>query len=120
MPENSRSKPMVYSTEHGRVCPDCSRPVAGCLCRVKQPAGSGDGVIRICRETKGRKGKGVTVISSVPLDHSGLLELAQDLKRRCGSGGTVKDGKIEIQGDHRNLLLEVLQKGSWQVKLCGG
>ncbi len=111
---------MVYSTEHGRVCPDCSQPIAGCLCRGKQPVGMGDGVVRICRETKGRKGKGVTVISGVPLDHPGLLELAQDLKKRCGSGGTVKDGRIEIQGDHRSLLLEVLQKNGWRVKFCGG
>ncbi len=117
---DSGSKPMVYSTEHGRICPDCNQPIAGCLCRVRQPAGRGDGVVRICRETKGRKGKGVTVISGVPLDQPGLLELAKDLRRRCGCGGTVKDGKIEIQGDHRSLLLGVLQKSGWQVKLCGG
>ena len=80
----------------------------------------GDGIVRIGRETKGRKGKGVTIISGVPLDPPGLLALGKELKKRCGSGGTVKDGIIEIQGDHRDMLLEELQKRGWKVKRCGG
>lgn len=114
------SSPTVYSTEHGRVCPACNKPIAGCICSKKKAVTVGDGVVRIGRETKGRKGKGVTTISGVPLDLPGLLELGKALKRRCGSGGTVKDGIIEIQGDHRDMLLEELQKHGWQVKRCGG
>ncbi len=116
----SRSTPTVYSTEHGRVCPDCSMPVADCMCKKQKSACIGDGTVRVGRETKGRKGKGVTVISGVPLDQSGLIELGKDLKKRCGSGGAVKEGTIEIQGDHRDLLIEELQKRGWQVKRWGG
>ena len=112
--------PTVYSTEHGRVCPSCGKPVTGCVCSKKKSAATGDGVVRIGRETKGRKGKGVTTISGVPLDPSGLLTLGKELKKRCGSGGTVKDGTIEIQGDHRDILLEELQKRGYRVKRSGG
>lgn len=112
--------PTVYSTDRGRICPACNRPVLGCICRQQKAVSPGDGIVRIGRETKGRKGKGVTVISGVPLDQSGLLELGKELKKRCGTGGTVKDGIIEIQGDHRTLLIEELQKRGWQVKRCGG
>jgi translation initiation factor 1 len=114
------SDPTVYSTDRGRICPACSRPVPGCICRQQKPVLPSDGIVRVGRETKGRKGKGVTVISGVPLDQSGLLELGKELKKRCGTGGTVKDGIIEIQGDHRTLLIEELQKRGWQVKRCGG
>lgn len=116
----SRLTPTVYSTEHGRVCPKCGKPSSSCSCG-KKPAGPvGDGIVRVGRETKGRKGKGVTLISGVPLDAPGLLALGKELKKRCGSGGTVKDGIIEIQGDHRDMLLEELQKRGWKVKRCGG
>ena len=114
------SNPTVYSTDQGRFCPACSRPVAACICRQQRPVSPNDGVVRVGRETKGRKGKGVTVISGVPLDQAGLLELGKELKKRCGTGGTVKDGLIEIQGDHRTLLIEELQKRGWLVKRCGG
>lgn len=114
------STPTVYSTEHGRVCPACSKAVAGCICSKKKSVTAGDGIVRIGRETKGRKGKGVTTISGVPLDPSGLLVLGKELKKRCGSGGTVKEGIIEIQGDHRDILLEELQKRGYRVKRCGG
>jgi translation initiation factor 1 len=115
-----RVNPSVYSTEHGRLCPDCSKPVADCVCRTQKDSQTGDGVVRIGRQTKGRKGKGVTTISGVPLDSASLKVLGKELKRRCGSGGTVKDGIVEIQGDHRELLFEELQKRGWQVKRSGG
>jgi translation initiation factor 1 len=80
----------------------------------------GDGNVRVGRETKGRKGKGVTIITGVPLAHAEMQALATHLKKRCGSGGTLKDGVIEIQGDHRDLVVEELQKRGWNVKRSGG
>jgi translation initiation factor 1 len=112
---------VVYSTEHGRMCPECGRPVAECGCRREKAAiAPGDGIVRVSRETKGRKGKGVTVITGVPLDEQGLQKLATDLKRKCGAGGTVKGGTIEIQGDHRDLLVAELTKRGYTVKRSGG
>jgi translation initiation factor 1 len=110
----------VYSTEHGRMCPNCGKPVSGCSCGRKSNAPRGDGIVRIGRETKGRKGKGVTVITGVPLDSDGLLELAKQLKQKCGTGGTVKDGVIEIQGDQREELADALTKQGYTVKTIGG
>ena len=81
---------------------------------------SGDGVVRVGRETKGRKGKGVTVITGLPLAHDELARLATRLKKRCGSGGTVRDGLIEIQGDHRDLLVTELDGLGYRVKRAGG
>ena len=80
----------------------------------------GDGVVRVSRQTKGRKGKGVTLISGVPLAGDELKDLAKALKQRCGSGGTIKDGIIEIQGDHRDTLVVELSKKNWIVKKSGG
>jgi len=111
---------IVYSTELGRMCPVCSKPVAGCLCHKKKEILQSDGIVRVGRETKGRKGKGVTIITGVPLDQMGLKELGKQLKAKCGAGGTIKDGVIEIQGDHRDLLLEELRKRGWTVKRTGG
>jgi len=76
--------------------------------------------VRVGRETKGRKGKGVTVVTGVPLAADALDALGSKLKRLCGSGGTVKDGVIEIQGDHRDLLVAELAKLGWTVKRSGG
>ena len=106
----------VYSTVHGRMCPVCTKPIAACECRQKRAVPKSDGIVRVGRETKGRKGKGVTVITGVPLHETELKELAKQLKARCGAGGTVKDGVIEIQGDHREVLLEELRKRGWKVK----
>lgn len=111
---------IVYSTAHGRMCPTCSKPVAECACRQKGTIRKGDGIVRVGRETKGRKGKGVTVITGVPLDGTDLKEFAKHLKTMCGAGGTLKDGVIEIQGDHREVLLEELKKRDWPVKRVGG
>ena len=114
-----RDDGIVYSTAHGRMCPECGRPVKECVCRQKKVTPGGDAVVRIGRETKGRKGKGVTVITGCPGDEAELKELGRQLKAKCGAGGTVKDGVIEIQGDHRQLLLEELSKRGWKVKLAG-
>ncbi len=112
----------VYSTAHGRMCSDCGRPATACGCGVKKTGGppKSDGIVRVGRETKGRKGSGVTVVTGVPLDGVGLQALAKELKKRCGSGGTVKDAVIEIQGDHRDTVVEELQKRGWKVKRAGG
>ncbi len=111
---------LVYSTER-RVCPKCGWPVERCACsRPATPAGSADGIVRVGRETKGRAGKGVTLVTGVPLAGDDLARLAGELKKRCGSGGTVKDGTIEIQGDHRDALVVELEKRGWKVKRSGG
>jgi translation initiation factor 1 len=99
---------VVYSTGTGRICPACGRPVADCACRSGRAPPKTDGVVRVGRQTQGRKGKGVTVVTGVPLAGAELEALATELKRRCGSGGTVRDGVIEIQGDHRDVLLAEL------------
>jgi translation initiation factor 1 len=110
----------VYSTEYGRMCPACGKPMVQCGCRRKEPAPKGHGTVRVARETKGRKGSGVTLITGLPLDADGLRKLASRLKQRCGSGGTVKAGTIEIQGDHRDALLEELEKLGYSAKRAGG
>jgi translation initiation factor 1 len=118
----ARGSSLVYSTDAGRHCPDCSRPVAACECkRLAQAARpTGDGIVRLKRETKGRGGKGVTLIDGLPLQDEALLALAKQLKNKCGTGGTVKDGVIEIQGDHRTQLQSLLEAQGYKVKLAGG
>lgn len=112
---------LVYSTEFGRMCPQCRNPPSACRCSKNKPSvPKSDGIVRISRETKGRRGKGVTVITGVPLNSVELEKLGRQLKQRCGTGGTVKDGTIEIQGDHRDLLLGELEKLGWVVKKAGG
>ncbi len=115
---------LVYSTGPGRLCPECARPLADCRCRRSKPAQAptpkGDGVVRVGRETKGRKGKGVTVVTGLPLAGAALDDLATRLKKRCGSGGTVHEGAIEIQGDHRDTLVAELGKLGYAVKRSGG
>jgi translation initiation factor 1 len=111
---------LVYSTEGGRMCPACRRPVAQCTCRQAQPAPASDGVVRVLRETKGRGGKAVTVVRGVPVDAAALVKLGQDLKAACGTGGTVKDGAIEVQGDHVDKVMALLQQRGYKVKRAGG
>jgi translation initiation factor 1 len=115
---------LVYSTGPGRLCPECARPIADCRCRRSKPSQApvpkGDGVVRVGRQTQGRKGKGVTVITGLPLAGDALDELATRLKKRCGSGGTVHDGVIEIQGDHRDALVAELGRLGYTVKRSGG
>mgnify|MGYP001824502261 FL=1 len=115
--DNSR---LVYSTESGRLCPQCHRPVAACVCGQDRPAAIGDGIVRLQRETKGRGGKAVTVVSGVPLAGAALKELARSLKQKCGVGGSLKGETIEIQGDQRQILKAELEKRGYLVKISGG
>ncbi len=117
MPRNSS---LVYSTDSGRICPACRHPSAQCQCKKRSTATPSDGIIRLRRETKGRKGKGVTLIDGLGMEADALSSFAKTLKNKCGSGGTVKDGIIEIQGDHRQFLATFLQEAGYKVKLAGG
>lgn len=101
---------LVYSTDSGRIKGE----------KVKPLRAKGDGVVRILRQTSGRKGKGVCLIAGVELDDAALNKLAAELKKRCGCGGSVKDGVIEIQGDKRDLLKQMLEAKGIKVKLVGG
>ena len=112
---------IVYTTGIGERCPNCLRPVRECVCKAGTPGKSStDGIVRVSRETQGRKGKGVTVITGLGLGSEELQALATDLKKRCGSGGSVENGRIEIQGDHRDRLVEELTRRGWKAKRAGG
>lgn len=112
---------IVYSTDVGERCPNCQRPIAGCVCKRGTPGkAGGDGTVRVSRETQGRKGKGVTVIAGLGLPGTALAALATELKKFCGSGGSVADGRIEIQGDHRDRLVDELIRRGWKAKRAGG
>ena len=111
---------LVYSTEHGRICPQCLRTINNCVCKADRPAYVSDGAVRIRREIKGRGGKCVTLIEGLPLNSDQLKELATRLKRRCGVGGSVKKHVIEIQGDQRKVLFNYLEEEGYSVKLSGG
>ena len=116
---------LVYATGQGRLCPECARPLAQCRCARSKPASTapsppGDGIVRVSRETKGRGGKAVSVIRGVPVDDTALEALAAQLKKRCGTGGTVRPGTIEIQGDHRDTLVAELTRLGYRVKRAGG
>lgn len=120
---------LVYSSEHGRVCPACGKTESRCRCRgrsarariearaAEEAQKASDGIVRVGRSTKGRKGKTVSVITGVPPDDQSRL--TADLKRRCGTGGALKEGVIEIQGDHRDALVEELEKRGYTVKRSG-
>ena len=116
----SKNTGVVYSTEFGKGCPVCGKPIAQCVCHSNKQKIPNDGIVRVGRETRGRKGSGMTVITGIPLDEQSLKQLAKQLKQKCGTGGTVKSGVIEIQGDQRNLLIKELSALGYTVKLCGG
>jgi translation initiation factor 1 len=123
---NTRMKPvnpnggLVYSTEAGRMCPACRQPVAQCVCK-KAVAPPTDGVVRLFFETKGRGGKGVTVVRGLGLAEPELVALGKKLKTACGVGGTAKEGVVELQGDHRDRVMALLQaQGFKNVKKAGG
>jgi translation initiation factor 1 len=112
---------IVYSTDIGERCPNCLRPVRDCVCKKGTPGKTtSDGVVRVSRETQGRKGKGVTVIRGLGLPAEQLAALATELKKKCGSGGAVVDGRIEIQGDHRDRLVQELTQRGFKAKRAGG
>lgn len=111
---------IVYRTDGGRTCPDCGEPRAACRCAETAAAPAGDGIVRLHRERKGRGGKAVTLVQGVPLPAPELKQLAKRLKQRCGVGGAVKEGRIEIQGDQRELLKSLLEAEGFTVKLAGG
>jgi translation initiation factor 1 len=111
MNKHKNSRP-VYSTETGRLCPQCHRPVAGCVCGKDRPAATGDGIVR--------GGKAVTVIKGLCLPERELQDLARALKQKCGVGGSLKDGQIEIQGDQRPAIKTELEKRGFSVRIAGG
>ncbi len=111
---------IVYSTGIGALCPNCRRAVRDCVCPRGAPGAAGPAAVRVGRETKGRGGKGVTTITGLRLPPSELETLAAKLKKRCGSGGTVREGVIEIQGEHRDAIVIELGKLGWPAKRSGG
>ncbi len=111
---------IVYSTGIGQRCPNCRHAVRDCVCPRGAPGAAGPTTVRVARETKGRAGKGVTTITGLPLSADELAALAAKLKKRCGSGGTVRAGVIEIQGEHRDAVLAELIKLGWPAKRAGG
>lgn len=111
---------LVYSTDSGRMCPACRQPVGDCACKQAAPTPKTDGVVRVAVETKGRKGKGVTVIRGLALDALALAQLGKTLRTACGAGGTVKEGAIEIQGDHADTVIGLLKQQGLTVKRSGG
>ena len=109
---------VVYDSDHGRMmCPQCQRTVSRCQCEPVAPA-AGDGIVRVRREV--RHGKPMTVVIGLPLTEPDLRELAKALKKKCSSGGSVKDGQIEVQGEHRDGLVRELEARGYTVKLAGG
>lgn len=113
----------VYSTESGRIsiCPTCGQLYKDCRCdQLDTPVKKSDRIVRVMRDRKQRGGKTVTVISGVQGDETLMTALAQQLKKLCGSGGTVKDGNIEIQGDHCDKVMTKLTALGYKVKRSGG
>ena len=110
----------VYSTDHGRICPACDQPAKHCSCKQSVAAPEGDGIVRIGRETKGRKGKGVTLVSGLPLAGEELKTLAKQLRQQLSTGGSIKEGILEFQGDQRLVLKNLLEKQGYTIKLTGG
>jgi len=111
---------IVYSTGVGSLCPNCRRPVRDCVCPKGRHGAAKVGPVIVGRETKGRAGKGVTTVSGLALAPADLEALATRLKKRCGSGGTVREGVIEVQGDHRDTIVGELGKQGFNAKRSGG
>ncbi len=114
------SERIVYSTGLGSLCPNCRRAVRECVCPKGAPGAAKVSAVRVGRETKGRAGKGVTTVMGLPLSAADIDALATRLKKRCGSGGTVRAGVIEIQGDQRDVIVAELIKLGWPAKKAGG
>lgn len=110
---------LVYSTDGGRMCPACRQPIAACACG-KKSVPQGDVIVRVSRESKGRGGKTVTVVRGLALDDAALAALGKRLRSACGTGGTAKAGVLEIQGDHAERVIALLQAERFAVKRSGG
>ena len=112
---------LVYSTETGRMCPTCRESVTLCKCKsAANAAPAGDGNVRVSLQSKGRGGKSVTLVKGVALDPMALAVLGKQLRTACGAGGTVKDGVLEVQGDHCDTVLQTLTKLGHRAKRAGG
>jgi translation initiation factor 1 len=114
---------LVYSTDSGRMCPACRQPLAACQCKALAAAAAatrGDGTVRVSRETSGRGGKAVTLVRGLALAPGASAALAKRLRSACGAGGTVKDGVIEVQGEHRDRIVALLEAEGYKVKRAGG
>jgi translation initiation factor 1 len=112
---------LVYSTDFGRMCPTCRQPLTACTCARATAVSPGDGQVRVSRESKGRGGKTVTVVRGLALDTPALAALGKRLRTACGSGGTARDGVLELQGDHVQRVIEwLLAEGIDDVKRAGG
>lgn len=112
---------LVYSTDGGRTCPQCRQPLAACLCAQKaREALRGDGRVRVSRESKGRGGKTVTLVRGLALDDDALAALGKRLRTACGAGGALKDGVLEIQGDHVERVVDLLVKDGHAARRAGG
>jgi len=120
MMRRTNSGGLVYSTEAGRMCPACRKAIGACACASQAARPAGDGKVRISRDSKGRGGKVVTVVRGLALDAVALGLLAKELRSACGSGGTVKDGVVEVQGDHVERILGILAAKGWRPKQSGG
>jgi translation initiation factor 1 len=117
MPGDTR---LVYSTDGGRSCPACRRPLAACICRPPAAPPAGDGIVRVSREKQGRGGKTVTVVRGLALMPDALAALGKKLRSACGTGGTAKDGVLELQGDQVERVLGLLAAEGHRVKRAGG
>jgi translation initiation factor 1 len=116
---NSPSGGLVYSTDSGRMCPACRQPIAACVCKQPARAPAGDGIVRVSRQSKGRGGKVVTLVRGLALDDAALAALGKTLRSACGSGGTSKDGVLEVQGDHIERVVQLLQADGFVAKRAG-
>ena len=114
MPKNKAS--LVYSSESGRVCPECEQPLDACSCNPSANPKDGHKTVKVSLTSKGRKGKSVTLIKGLRMNPIELKAYAGKLKKKIGTGGSLKDGVIEIQGDYREKLAEILSKDGWEVQ----
>ncbi len=112
---------LVYSTEGGRMCPACRQALTACRCAAQaRSAPRGDGTVRVSRDAKGRGGKTVTLVRGLALDDAALTAMGKRLRSACGAGGTVKDGVLEVQGDHVERVLAWLLQEGVAAKRAGG
>ena len=110
---------LVYSTELGKTCPGCKQAVDACTCN-EDVLPEGDGIVRVRYERKGRGGKGVTLVEGIIESQEKLKAIAKELKKKCGVGGALKDSTVEIQGDQRDLIIQLLSDKGYTVKKSGG